>query len=224
MPVRSVRSARLSIAIFTVRNLSSSQSSSPAAFDYGRDNATMRGSVMKPHTLSLESVLDEPLRVEAELPVSVAAIDREPLLALSPLRLTGELSRIEGGYALAARLAYEGQLECSRCLAPYPFQEDEAFTLLLAPRPAPSGAAKDVELAPADLDTQDYDPNQARVWLPPIADDRVQMALPMKPLCRPDCRGLCPTCGKDLNLGACACKRDTVDPRWEALRGLREKV
>ncbi|HEY1251047.1 MAG TPA: DUF177 domain-containing protein [Thermoanaerobaculia bacterium] len=181
---------------------------------------------MKPHTLSLESVLDEPLRVEAELPVSVPAIDREPLLALSPLRLAGELSRIDGGYALEARLAYEGQLECSRCLAPYPFQEDEAFTLVLTPRPVPSGAAasKEVELAPADLDTQYYDPSQPIVELLPIAEERVQMALPMKPLCRPDCRGLCPTCGKDLNLGACACKRDTVDPRWDALRGLREKV
>jgi uncharacterized protein len=182
----------------------------------------MRGSVMKPHTLSLESVLDEPLRVEAELPVSVAAIDREPLLSLSPLRLTGELSRIDGGYTLGARLAYDGQLECSRCLATYPFQEDETFTLLLAPRP--SGARKDVELAPADLDTQYYDPSQPLVELVPIAEERVQMALPMKPLCRADCRGLCSTCGKDLNLGPCACKRDTVDPRWEALRGLREKV
>jgi uncharacterized protein len=186
----------------------------------------MRGSVMKPHTISLESVPDEPLRVEAELPVSVAAIDREPLLALLPLRLAGELSRIEGGYALTARLAYDGQLECSRCLSPYPFREDEEFTLLLNPRPSVSapGAAKEVELAPADLDTQYYDPAQPIVELIPIAEERVQMALPMKPLCRTDCRGLCPTCGKDLNLGSCACVRDTVDPRWEALRGLREKV
>ena len=187
----------------------------------------MRGSVMKPHTVSLESVLGEPLRVEAELPVSVVAIDREPLIALSPLRLAGELSRIEGGYALTARLAYDGQLECSRCLSPYPFQEDEEFTLLLTPRPVSAGApkdAKEVELLPADLDTQFYDPAQPVVELVPIAEERVQMALPMKPLCRADCRGLCSTCGKDLNLGSCACVRDTVDPRWDALRGLREKV
>jgi uncharacterized protein len=184
----------------------------------------MRGSVMKPQTVSLESVLDEPLRVEAELPVAVAAIDREPLVSLSPLRLAGELSRIEGGYALTARLAYDGQLECSRCLAPYAFREDEEFTLLLYPRPGQPGGAKDVELDRADLDTQYYDPHQPALELSPIAEERVQMALPMKPLCRADCRGLCPTCGKDLNLGPCACVRDAVDPRWEALRDLREKV
>lgn len=184
----------------------------------------MRGSVMKPQTISLESVLGEPLRVEAELPVTVAAIDREPLVSLSPIRLAGELSRIDGGYALSARIAYDGALECSRCLAPYPFAEDEEFTLLLYPRPSAPGAENEIELGPADLDTQYYDPHQPVIEFSPIAEERVQMALPMKPLCRADCRGLCPTCGKDLNLGPCACVRDAVDPRWEALRGLREKV
>ncbi|HEY2798736.1 MAG TPA: DUF177 domain-containing protein [Thermoanaerobaculia bacterium] len=179
---------------------------------------------MKPHTVSLESVVNEPLRVEAELPVSLAAIDREPLLAISPLSLSGEVSRIDGGYTVDARIAYDGQLECSRCLSPYPFREDEEFTLLLSPRPSPAGSPKEVELAPADLDTQYYDPAQPVVELLPIVEERVQMALPMKPLCRPDCRGLCPTCGKDLNLGSCACVRDAVDPRWEALRTLREKA
>ena len=50
------------------------------------------------------------------------------------------------------------------------------------------------------------------------------MAVPMKPLCREDCQGLCPECGKDLNLGPCAGAHETVDPRWEALRALKEKV
>ena len=180
----------------------------------------MRGSVMTPDTVSLESVANQPLRVEAELPVPVAKIDREPLLALSPLKLEGELSRIEGGYALTARLSYDGQLECSRCLAPYAFQEDDEFTLVLYPR---AGALEaDVELAKGDLDTQFYD--QPVIALSPIVEERVQMALPMKPLCRPDCRGLCATCGNDLNLGPCACVHDAVDPRWEALRGLGEKA
>jgi uncharacterized protein len=180
----------------------------------------MRGSIMKANTLSLESVSAEPLHVEAELPASVAAIDREPLLSISPLNLEGEISRIEGGYALAAHLTYDGQLECSRCLAAYPFREEDEFTLVLYPRPRQPGV--DVELERGDLDTQYFD--EPVVELSPIAEERVQMALPMKPLCKPDCLGLCPACGNDLNLGSCACARDTVDPRWEALRALKEKV
>jgi uncharacterized protein len=180
----------------------------------------MRGSIMKPmESLSLESVLEEPLRFDTTVPVSASAIDREPLLSVSPLRMAGEVMRIEGGYALSAELVYEGELECSRCLAPYPFREDETFSLVLYPR---RPAEEEKELGRDDLDVLFYD--EPVVLLAPIAEERVQVALPMKPLCRPDCRGLCAGCGKDLNLGPCACVRDDVDPRWEALRALKEKV
>jgi uncharacterized protein len=42
----------------------------------------------------------------------------------------------------------------------------------------------------------------------------------MKPLCRADCSGLCPTCGKDLNEGQCNCERTEIDPRWAKLSKL----
>lgn len=44
--------------------------------------------------------------------------------------------------------------------------------------------------------------------------------LPAKPLCRADCRGLCSSCGKNLNLESCACRKDSPDPRWDELRRL----
>jgi uncharacterized protein len=166
-----------------------------------------------PDSLSLESVTDEPRQFLCELLVAVSALDREPLVALSPLRLEGEISRIEGGYALAARLVYDGELECSRCLAAYPFLEDEEFSLVLYPRERQPPA--EVELHRGDLDVQYYD--EPALLLSPIAEERVQMALPMKPLCRTDCKGLCVGCGKDLNQGPCGCAPQTFDPRWEAL-------
>lgn len=174
----------------------------------------------RPDSLLLEPVLDEPVGFGGELAVAVSDIDREPLLTLSPLRIEGEVRRIEGGYALEAQLVYSGQLECSRCLAGYPFEEDETFSLVLYPRVGK--AAPDEELSSGDLDVVFYD--EPIVPLAPLAQERIQMALPMKPLCRPDCRGLCARCGKDLNLGACGCTPETIDPRWEALRALKEKV
>jgi uncharacterized protein len=173
-----------------------------------------------PDVLPLESILEEPVSFEATLDAPLSAIDREPLVSLSPLPFSGEIRRIEGGYALDGRLAYSGELECSRCLAAYPFEEDEAFSLLLYP--ASKRPADEVQLSPGDLDVLYYD--EPVLPLSPIAEERVQMALPMKPLCRADCRGLCPGCGKDLNQGPCACVRETVDPRWDALKALREKA
>jgi len=169
-------------------------------------------------SLSLESVLDEPVPFSFELGFTTAGLDREPLLEISPVLLEGEVSRIEKGFSLDARLTYGGRLECSRCLAAYPFDTLEDFTLLLTKRTTPPGA--DVPLASEQLDEYFYD--DPVVPVAPIAEERIQMAVPMKPLCREDCRGLCPTCGEDLNVTACGCAAEAADPRWEALRLLKK--
>ena len=49
--------------------------------------------------------------------------------------------------------------------------------------------------------------------------EQFYLAMPMKPLCRPDCRGLCPECGTNLNVTTCSCEPRWTDPR---LTGLRE--
>jgi uncharacterized protein len=46
------------------------------------------------------------------------------------------------------------------------------------------------------------------------------LAMPMNPICKDDCAGLCPQCGSNLNQEQCQCERDTVDPRLEVLRQL----
>jgi uncharacterized protein len=166
--------------------------------------------------IDLSSVREEPVPVAFEIPFSLEALDREPLLEISPVRLEGVVSRIEGGFALDARCAFEGKLECSRCLAAYPFASDEAFALVLYKRTPGSPDVR--ELARDDLDVAFYEGEEMDVT--PLAEERVQMSLPMKPLCREDCRGLCSRCGADRNLGPCGCATDEVDPRWAALAGV----
>jgi len=50
--------------------------------------------------------------------------------------------------------------------------------------------------------------------------DTLLLAIPMKKLCREDCKGLCPRCGHNLNQGPCNCSQETIDPRWAALKKL----
>ena len=57
--------------------------------------------------------------------------------------------------------------------------------------------------------------------LTPLARESILLELPLAPLCGPDCRGLCPVCGTDLNSGSCACAEVTGDPRWAALDVLK---
>jgi uncharacterized protein len=51
--------------------------------------------------------------------------------------------------------------------------------------------------------------------------EQFYLALPMKPLCREDCKGLCPICGVNRNRETCSCRSEWVDPRMEALRKLK---
>ncbi|HSS44380.1 MAG TPA: DUF177 domain-containing protein [Thermoanaerobaculia bacterium] len=172
----------------------------------------------QPNTLSLEGVRDEPIPFAFELSYSLAALDREPLLEISPVRLEGKVVRVEGGYCLEAQLSYQGRLECSRCLAAYPFETEEQFSMLLFKRTPVS--SEEVALEKQDLDAYFYE--QPAIAVAPIAEERIQMAIPMKPLCREDCGGLCPHCGQDLNLSACGCGAQLIDPRWDALAQLKK--
>jgi uncharacterized protein len=76
-----------------------------------------------------------------------------------------------------------------------------------------------------------YDPSEVQVipaGLPLIdlADDvrqTVMLTVPLKLLCKDECKGLCPHCGTDLNKGTCTCASGATDPRFEVLRGFRAK-
>jgi uncharacterized protein len=173
--------------------------------------------VKDPNTIPLEAAAEAPIAFDFELQVPVESLDREPLLEVSPVRFTGEVSPIEAGYALSADLSWGGKLECSRCLAAYPFASDENLSLVLYKRETAEPTER--ELDKDDLDVYFYE--EPEVAVAPIVEERIQMAVPMKPLCREDCLGLCPTCGKDLNQGPCECRDAAIDPRWEALSKLK---
>ncbi len=75
---------------------------------------------------------------------------------------------------------------------------------------------------------EDHDPEHTyplrgdQLDLEPLARDAVMLELPLAPLCREECRGLCPSCGANLAQGTCTCRHDAEDPRWAALDALRD--
>jgi DUF177 domain-containing protein len=167
----------------------------------------------------LEAALEAPIEFDERIEIPASAFGREPLLCLEPLAASGTLTRIdEGEYQLACRLSYRGTLECSRCLAEFPFEQETEFCLVVMKRPGAQESER--ELQADDLDVVWY--QEPVVALAPLLEEQVQIALPMKPLCREDCLGLCPECGRDLNQGACGCVREVGDPRWDALRALKK--
>lgn len=101
---------------------------------------------------------------------------------------------------------------CGRCLEQFRARVKAFVDLRLEPRP--SGSAS-VELEADDLDTDFYADDQLDVNA--LIETETTLALPMKPLCRDDCRGLCPVCGGNRNLAPCTCDTRAVDPRLAVL-------
>jgi uncharacterized protein len=82
----------------------------------------------------------------------------------------------------------------------------------------PSTAKGEKEVRDADVGVSFY--KDETIDLGEVMRDEFYLALPMKPLCKDDCKGLCPVCGVNRNRETCACKADWVDPRLEALKAL----
>ena len=104
---------------------------------------------------------------------------------------------------------------CSRCLEPFPVSVRAAIDLRFMPRPS---AGDTIELSTDDFETGFYVDDQ--LDLGSIVQTEATLALPMKPLCKPGCRGLCPVCGANRNLEPCACPERPPDPRLAGLRAL----
>jgi len=106
---------------------------------------------------------------------------------------------------------------CSRCLEPFRLPVAERFDLRYLPvSEASSDAEREVD--DEDLETSYYE-NDA-IDLNELLREQFYLVLPMKPLCKEDCRGLCAQCGTNLNTGTCDCAPVWEDPRLAPLRGL----
>ncbi|MDT7897951.1 MAG: hypothetical protein OXFUSZZB_002530 [Candidatus Fervidibacter sp.] len=137
--------------------------------------------------------------------------------------VTGEATgtNVDGRYVLVTgKVTGIVTLECSRCLthftealeAPFEAQCDiRTFHLL----------AEGLPVAEGEEITAIFDANSADLW--ELARQAIVLHLPMRPLCRPDCKGLCPYCGANLNETPCDCQ-PPADPRWAALETLMRNL
>lgn len=169
----------------------------------------------------LHEIGDEPYTWREEERLSASALERAELLELGPVAWSGQITRLDQGYLLRARVSYDQTLECQRCLGRVTAPVSESVELLLLPHD-PAAAEEERELEEKDLGVLVVEGEE--VDLAPILLEQVQLNVPMRPLCREDCAGLCPTCGADLNETRCRCAPRALDPRWSDLAALRDNL
>lgn len=128
-----------------------------------------------------------------------------------------QVTHTNPGAYLEGEAAAEVAQQCSRCLRPITLPVAARFAeQYYATIGVESGEALDD--APSDAKTIGSD---FRIDLTPLLREEVILAMPQAPLCRPDCLGLCPTCGEDLSARPHA-HEEVVDERWAALQQLRD--
>ncbi len=169
----------------------------------------------------LEQVRERPFRWDETETVDAKEIGVPDVQALSPVRWRGEIQFADPGYLLTATYSYQQTLSCQRCLEPLVESVEQPMQLLLVPGAGTPGGGEH-ELSESELGVVEV-PEDGEVDLRPLLLEQILLNVPMKPLCRAGCKGLCPQCGANLNAGECSCETQEIDPRWQALAAFKER-
>lgn len=125
-----------------------------------------------------------------------------------PVRVTGRVTYAAGVVTLRAQASFVFDGRCDRCAESF----QRAFRIPME------------HILVTSLNNEENDDfiliDNYQLPLDDLVETDILLELPSKNLCREDCRGLCPHCGKNLNEGLCGCHSQPVDPRFEVLRGL----
>ncbi len=145
--------------------------------------------------------------------------DDDSFRVVSPVSLSFDVEAQETGrYRVAGDLEAKVELTCSRCLEPFTLPVGTRFDLRYVPRVENTGEGER-EVDEDDLTTAYYADDQ--IDLGALVMEQLHLAVPMKPLCDPECKGLCSECGMNWNTGSCSCTHRWTDPRFDVLRKMR---
>lgn len=149
---------------------------------------------------------------------------------VSPLAVEGRADLIEENRGprnivpdIRLQGSYSGEFElaCARCLTPVRRTLSGKFDLLFRPLGIDQGAPER-SISAAETEIGYY--QESGLVLEDVLREQVLLSLPARTLCREDCKGLCPGCGRDLNSEPCGCDPAPADARWSALSDLASRL
>ena len=143
----------------------------------------------------------------------------EDFRLVSPAHLVGDVRPDKRRIRLTGRLEATLECDCSRCLEPFRVPVSAPIDTLFLPADANVGV-DEREVREDDLGVSYY--REESIDLGEVMREQFILALPMKPVCSEECRGLCPVCGVNRNREDCGGHEGWVDPRLEPLRKLKQ--
>ncbi len=161
--------------------------------------------------LNVGFIVHQTVGYSRDFPFEIPSIRIPPDLDMKDLVGEVRVTRTAKGLLVQARLRATIQSECVRCLTEILQPLEVEFTELYA---FTSNAVTESGLIL---------PEDGKIDLAPIVREEMFVAIPINPLCKPDCKGLCPVCGNNLNETTCHHEEETTDPRLSALKSLLDK-
>lgn len=155
-------------------------------------------------------------------PAELPAGDEEYRVT-APVDLQLTIHKDQDRFRLVGTVTTELELQCSRCLEPFKLPVDREFDLRYLPagaEPEPDDE-EETEVEEDDVSLTFYRDEQ--IDLHELLREQFYLALPMKPLCSPGCKGICPQCGTNRNTAPCDCQPQWEDPRLAGLKTLFTK-
>ncbi len=144
--------------------------------------------------------------------------DVEDCTAVKPITGKAELHKMNKGVYVTGEVSTTLGLRCHRCLGGYQTAVKSEFSYVLLTRSA-HDLKEQIELKTEDMETSYFD--GVEVPLSEFFREQILLQLPMKHLCKQDCKGLCPLCGADLNKEKCRCLPKEVDSPFAVLKKLQ---
>jgi uncharacterized protein len=169
--------------------------------------------------LDVGQMRDPEARIERTFAAGVLPTDQTICRITAPVALSVVVRKDRMQFRLVGRVKTAIELTCSRCLEGFAMPVDAAFDVLYLPH-APAGPGEERMVEDDDLSTAFYEDNV--IDLGQLMQEQCYLAVPMKPLCQEECRGLCPECGTNFNTGSCECRPTWVDARLAVLEQLRK--
>lgn len=171
--------------------------------------------------LDLREMREARERVDRTIaPSALPTGGQEGFAVAAPVHLAFDIFKDGNQFHLVGHVESTLAMTCGRCLEEMAYPADLPFDLLYLPHHENAGEGE-VEVEDDDLTTAYYRDDQ--IDLGQLVVEQLLLALPMKPLCSENCRGLCPECGTNLNTSTCSCVHAWTDPRLEGLKTLVDK-
>ena len=174
--------------------------------------------------IRVDDIKEKPLVLSADEEVSGYPVlsrmqEEGECIFLSPVRLQVTATREYDHIRVAGSVEVDVRMGCSRCLAEFEAGIGSAFTIFFSRQTAIEPDEDEVELAEQDLVAATYAGDE--IDLLDEMQEQVVMELPFKPLCREECKGLCSSCGADLNQGECGCEKNPTSLSFSALKDFK---